>query len=35
VAVLFATAAVFFGIVPQPLFHLANHAGAALGGLFY
>ena len=35
VAVLFAAATIFFGIVPQPLFHLANHAGSALGGLFY
>jgi hypothetical protein len=32
---LFAAATIFFGIVPQPLFHLANHAGSALGGLFY
>ena len=35
VALLFAAATIFFGIVPQPLFHLANHAGSALGGLFY
>jgi NADH-quinone oxidoreductase subunit N len=34
VAVLFAGASVFFGIVPGPLFHLASHAGAALGGIF-
>jgi NADH-quinone oxidoreductase subunit N len=33
VAVLFAAATIFFGIVPQPLFHLADHAGAALAGL--
>ncbi|HZO79653.1 MAG TPA: NADH-quinone oxidoreductase subunit N [Solirubrobacteraceae bacterium] len=33
VAVLFAAATVFFGIVPQPLFHLAAHAGRALAGL--
>ncbi len=33
VAVLFAAAAVFFGIVPGPLFHLVNHAGSALAGL--
>lgn len=35
VAVLFAAATIFFGIVPQPLFHFANHAGSTLGGLFY
>jgi NADH-quinone oxidoreductase subunit N len=34
VAVLFAAASVFFGIVPQPLFSLTAHAGAALSGLF-
>ena len=33
VAVLFAAATIFFGIVPQPLFHLAAHAGRALAGL--
>jgi NADH-quinone oxidoreductase subunit N len=33
VAVLFAAATIFFGIVPQPLFHFADHAGAALAGL--
>ncbi len=33
VAVLFAAAAVFFGIVPSPLFHLAAHAGNAIVGL--
>ncbi len=32
VAVLFAAAAVFFGIFPSPLFHLAAHAGNALVG---
>jgi len=31
VAVLFATLCVVFGILPSPLFHLASHAGAALG----
>src|SRR5205085_11663481 len=31
---LFAAAAVFFGIVPSPLFHLAAHAGHAIIGLF-
>ena len=30
VAVLFAAATIFFGIVPQPLFHFADHAGRAL-----
>jgi NADH-quinone oxidoreductase subunit N len=34
VAVLFAAASVFFGIFPEPLFHLAAHAGHALSGLF-
>ncbi len=34
VAVLFAGASLFFGFVPGPLFHLASHAGASLGGLF-
>jgi NADH-quinone oxidoreductase subunit N len=33
VALLFAAAALFFGIFPSPLFDLVNHAGAALGGL--
>jgi NADH-quinone oxidoreductase subunit N len=33
VAVLFAGATVFFGIVPGPLFHLVDHAGNALVGL--
>jgi NADH-quinone oxidoreductase subunit N len=33
VAVVFAAATIFFGIVPQPLFHLASHAGRALVGL--
>jgi len=27
-------AAIFFGIVPQPLFELVHHAGSALTGLF-
>jgi NADH-quinone oxidoreductase subunit N len=34
VAVLAGAATIFFGIVPQPLFDLVHHAGAALGGLF-
>ncbi len=34
VAVLFAAASVFFGIVPSPLFSLAAHAGHALTGIF-
>jgi len=34
VAGVFAAAAVFFGIVPSPLFHLAAHAGHAISGLF-
>jgi NADH-quinone oxidoreductase subunit N len=33
VALVFAGAAVFFGIVPSPLFHLAAHAGNAILGL--
>jgi NADH-quinone oxidoreductase subunit N len=33
VAVLFAAATVFFGIIPQPLFHFVDHAGRALAGL--
>ena len=33
VAVLFAAATIFFGIVPQPLFDLAHHAGQSLAGL--
>jgi NADH-quinone oxidoreductase subunit N len=33
VALVFAAATIFFGIVPQPLFHLAGHAGRALVGL--
>jgi NADH-quinone oxidoreductase subunit N len=33
VAVIFGAACVFFGIVPQPLFHLASHAGHAIVGL--
>jgi hypothetical protein len=33
VAVVFAAATVFFGIIPQPLFHFADHAGRALVGL--
>jgi NADH-quinone oxidoreductase subunit N len=34
VAVVFAAACVFFGVLPSPLFHLASHAGAALTGIF-
>ena len=34
VAVVFAAAAIFFGIFPPPLFHFASHAGNALAGLF-
>jgi NADH-quinone oxidoreductase subunit N len=34
VAVAFAAAAIFFGIFPSPLFHLASHAANALPGLF-
>jgi NADH-quinone oxidoreductase subunit N len=34
VAGLFAAAAVFFGILPSPLFNFAAHAGTALVGLF-
>jgi NADH-quinone oxidoreductase subunit N len=34
VAVLAASATVFFGIVPQPLFDLVHHTGSALSGLF-
>jgi NADH-quinone oxidoreductase subunit N len=34
VAIAFAAATIFFGIVPQPLFDLANHAAASLTGLF-
>ena len=34
VAVLAGAATIFFGIIPQPLFDLLQHAGGALGGLF-
>jgi hypothetical protein len=34
VAVVFAAASIFFGIFPSPLFHLAAHAGHAIGGIF-
>jgi len=34
VAAVFAAACVVFGIIPQPLFHLAAHAGTTLTGLF-
>jgi NADH-quinone oxidoreductase subunit N len=33
VAVLFGAASVFFGIFPEPLFHLASHAGHAISAL--
>jgi len=33
VAVLAGAATLFFGIIPQPLFDLVNHAGTALSGL--
>ena len=33
VAVLAGAATIFFGIIPQPLFDLVEHAGSALGGL--
>jgi hypothetical protein len=34
VALAFATAVIFFGIFPSPLFRFAAHAGRALVGLF-
>ena len=34
VALLAAGATIFFGVIPQPLFELVNHAGSAIGGLF-
>jgi NADH-quinone oxidoreductase subunit N len=33
VALLFGAASIFFGIVPQPLFHLVSHAGHAIASL--
>jgi NADH-quinone oxidoreductase subunit N len=33
-ATVMAGATIFFGVIPQPLFELVNHAGSALGGLF-
>jgi NADH-quinone oxidoreductase subunit N len=33
VSVVFAAAAIFFGIFPSPLFHFAAHAGHAIAGL--
>jgi NADH-quinone oxidoreductase subunit N len=33
VAVVFGAASVFFGIFPEPLFHLASHAGNAIASL--
>jgi NADH-quinone oxidoreductase subunit N len=32
VAVVFAAATIFFGIIPQPLFDLARHAASTLSG---
>ncbi len=32
-ALLAGAATIFFGVIPQPLFELVNHAGGALGGL--
>jgi NADH-quinone oxidoreductase subunit N len=34
VALAFAAAVIFFGIIPSPLFHFAAHAGRAIAGLF-
>jgi NADH-quinone oxidoreductase subunit N len=34
VALVCAVATIFFGILPQPLFHLVSHAGHAITGLF-
>jgi NADH-quinone oxidoreductase subunit N len=34
VAVVFAAASIVFGVIPQPLFALAAHAGASLAGIF-
>lgn len=34
VAAVFGLATIFFGIVPEPLFHFAAHAGRAIAGLF-
>jgi NADH-quinone oxidoreductase subunit N len=34
VAVVFAAASIFFGIIPGPLFDLAAHAGSSLAGIF-
>ena len=34
VALLAAAATIFFGLFPQPLFDLVNHAGRAFTGLF-
>jgi NADH-quinone oxidoreductase subunit N len=34
VALACGAATIFFGIIPQPLFDLVGHTGAALGGLF-
>jgi len=34
VAIVFAAASIFFGILPSPLFDLVGHAGGAIGGIF-
>ncbi len=34
VAIVFAGLSVIFGIIPSPLFHLAEHAGNAISGIF-
>jgi preprotein translocase subunit SecG len=34
VAVLFAAATIFFGIIPGPMFDLVSHVGNAFGSLF-
>jgi NADH-quinone oxidoreductase subunit N len=34
VALVFGAACIFFGVFPDPLFHFAAHAGAAIRGLF-
>jgi NADH-quinone oxidoreductase subunit N len=34
VALVCTVATIFFGILPQPLFHLVSHAGSAITGLF-
>jgi NADH-quinone oxidoreductase subunit N len=34
VGAIFGLATIFFGIIPEPLFHFAAHAGQAIAGLF-